>query len=60
MILDKTKPRAYTNMLLQMVETGAIEEKVVLRDLLSWMSEHDVRRFCDQNHYETLLGDDDE
>lgn len=57
-MIDKTKPRAYTNALWDMVEQGLIDKDYLIRDLIGWMSEHDVRRFCQQNSY--LVEDEDE
>lgn len=53
-MIDKTKPRAYTNYLLELLEKGAVSEDYMIRDLLGWMSEHDVRRFVQANDYENM------
>ena len=56
-MIDKTKPRAYTNHLLQLLEDGLIDKDYLINDLLAWMSEHDVRRFVQANDYEFMESD---
>ena len=53
-MIDKTKPRAYTNYLLDLLDKGAVSEDYLIRDLLGWMSESDVRRFVQANDYENM------
>jgi len=53
-VIDKTKPRAYTNYLLDLLEKGEVDPNYLIRDLLGWMSEHDVRRFVQANDYENM------
>ena len=53
-VIDKTKPRAYTNYLLELLDRGVVSEDYMIRDLLGWMSEHDVRRFVQANDYENM------
>ena len=53
-MIDKTKPRAYTNYLLDLLENGEVDPNYLIRDLLGWMSEHDVRRFVQANDYESM------
>jgi len=57
-MIDKTKPRAYTNALIDMLRNGEIDRDYLIMDLLGWMSEHDVRRFCQQNDYFTEQSDE--
>lgn len=53
-VIDKTKPRAYTNYLLELLDRGVVSEDYMIRDLLGWMSESDVRRFVQANDYENM------
>ena len=48
--------RGFTNALEELVEEGMISKEILLQELLSWMSEDDVERFCLRN---LLLRDDD-
>lgn len=43
--------REYTNRMLEMVEEGYFDKDMLIRDLLSWMSEHEVREFVDANRF---------
>ena len=56
-MIDKTKPRAYTNYLLDLLENGVVSKDYLINDLLGWMSEHDVRRFVQANDYEDMMSD---
>lgn len=56
-MIDKTKPRAYTNYLLYLLENGVVNKDYLINDLLGWMSEHDVRRFVQANDYESMMSD---
>ena len=37
--------REYTNKILEMLDEGMFDKNVLIRDLLSWMSENDVKAF---------------
>lgn len=39
--------REYTNKILEMLDEGMFDKDMLIRDLLSWMSEYDVRLFAD-------------
>lgn len=39
--------REYTNKILEMLDEGMFDKDMLIRDLLSWMSEKDVREFAD-------------
>lgn len=62
--------RAYTNGLLELIDVGYVNRETVLQELLCWMSEWEVERFCKATLYlrnednECLIGpavdDDDE
>ena len=52
--IDPRDSRAYTCALLELVDEGMIDRQQLIEDLLSWMSEDDVRRFCQK-----MLRDDD-
>lgn len=56
--VDKTNARAYTTLLLDMVEDGIVDKDLLIRNLLGWMSEHEVEEFARTEGY--ILDDDDE
>jgi hypothetical protein len=37
--------REYTNKILEMLDEGMFDKDMLIRDLLSWMSENDVKAF---------------
>ena len=47
--LDKRSARAYTCAVLEMVDDGVLDEKELIQSLLLWMSEHEVKQFCERN-----------
>lgn len=49
--------RKTTNMILEMVAEGSLNQEQLIRDLLMWMSETDVEEFAERNG---LLDDEDE
>lgn len=49
--------RACTRELLELVENGLFDNRVLIRDLLNWMSEQDVQEFMESNG---LLESEDE
>jgi hypothetical protein len=52
--IDPYDTRAYTCAVLELVDEGMLDKDMLIADLLSWMSEHDVQAFCELN-----LRDDD-
>jgi hypothetical protein len=50
--------RQYTNLLIEAVEDGVLSADAVLKNLLGWLSEDDVRKFAEDEYYE-LFEDDD-
>lgn len=55
--------RDATKKILDMVAEGAVDKDVLIRDLLGWMSEDDVREFIDRNDYVSIhdqVEDEDE
>ena len=40
--------RKYTNMILELVDEGVINRDMLIRDLLMWMSEDEVREFYER------------
>ena len=48
--------RKYTNKIIEMVDEGILDRDILIRDLLLWMSESEVKEFYD--HY-TSEDDDD-
>ena len=56
--VDKTNSRAYTTLLLDMVEDGIVDKDTLIRNLIGWMSESEVEEFSRTEGY--ILDDDDE
>jgi DNA-binding ferritin-like protein (Dps family) len=52
--IDPCDSRAFTCALLELVDEGMVDRQQLIEDLLSWMSEHDVEKFCQK-----MLRDDD-
>ena len=48
-VIDPRDARAYTCAILELVDEGVLERDQLIQDLLGWMSEADVRAFCDKN-----------
>lgn len=46
--------RAYTCAVLELVDEGMLDKDMLIQDLLGWMSEFEVKLFCEKN-----LRDDD-
>lgn len=42
---------------LQMVEEGMIDKDTLIQDLLNWLSNDDVVRFCNHNDHPMLYDD---
>ena len=47
--VDRSNSRGYTCAMLEMVEEGVVDKDNLIRDLLMWMDEHEVKMFCDSN-----------
>ena len=50
--------REYTNKLLDMVDDGILDNVILIRNLLGWMNEDEVKDFCIANEY--IDSEDDE
>lgn len=67
-VIDPHDTRAYTCAVLELVDEGMLDKDFLIGELLSWMSEHEVKQFCERNlrddeTNECLIGpelDDDE
>jgi len=57
--VDTRKSRAYTCAVLELVDQGALDQKDLINDLLSWMDEADVKQFCNR-HLSELFEEDEE
>lgn len=42
-------PRKYTCAVLELCDNGFLDQKTLIQDLLGWMSEDDVKQFCEKN-----------
>ena len=51
--------REYTNKIIDLVDQGVLDADYLMRQLLLWMSEDDVREFYKQ-YYEEEFDEDDE
>ncbi len=51
--------RKYTNKIIEFVDDGMLDRDILIRDLLNWMSESDVKEFYD-NHIRDDEEDDDD
>ena len=58
--LDKRSARAYTCALLELVDEGVLDKDALIQDLLGWMSEHEVQKFCERNLSELFEETEDE
>lgn len=56
--VNTRKSRAATNAVLDLVEQGALDKESLIRDLLNWMSEDEVREFCEKNLQDSIQLDD--
>lgn len=67
-VIDPYDTRAYTCAVLELVDEGMLDKDFLIQELLGWMSEHEVKQFCERNlrddeTNECLIGpelDDDE
>lgn len=53
------KTRECTIRLLELVDEGALDKDSLIQDLLGWMSEDDVREFCERNLSELFEDEED-
>ena len=56
MSFDRRVSRKYTSALLDAVAEGAIDKDSLINDLLGWMSESDVKEFCQANDLVEAIG----
>lgn len=59
MNFDIHKAREYTVRLMEAVDDGMVDKDQLIRDLVNWMSEQDVKDFVEANVPE-LISDEDE
>ncbi len=50
--------RKYTSLVLDFVDQGVLDQKTLIRDLLCWMDESEVKEFCEK--YELIEEEEDE
>ena len=53
-VIDPRKSRAYTNGLLELIDSGLVDKDEIFNQMLCFLSESDVKQFCQLN-----LRDDD-
>lgn len=63
--VSSSEPRGYTCALLELVEDGIVDKDWLIKNLLDWMSEYEVKDFCNHNlrddeTNEPLIGLDEE
>ena len=62
-VIDPRASRAYTNGLIELIDTGTVDKDQLIQDLLGWMSEDSVKGFCQQyfkdEDNECLIGPED-
>ena len=51
--------RAYTNAVLEAIEGGVVDTDTLVRDLLNFMSEHDVQEFS-EHYLSDVISEEDE
>jgi len=57
---DAFDSREYTNKLVDLIEMGAINTDFLVRELLGWMSEDDVKRFMRANDLTVAVEPDED
>lgn len=57
---DMFMSREYTMRLMEAVEDGMVDKDQLIRDLVNWMSEGDVKEFVEANVPELIPDEDDE
>lgn len=57
---DHRKSRPVTSKMLDLVEQGVFDKDNLIRDLLNWLSEAEVKQFARANDLLPNAGDDDE
>jgi hypothetical protein len=50
-VRSRNPTRKHTRYLLEQVEQGRFDNETLIRDLLNFMSESDVKEFCEQYDY---------
>lgn len=58
-MFDHRVSRKYTSALLDAVDEGMFDRDSLIRDLLGWMSEADVKEFVQRNDLMPWLEDED-
>ena len=53
-VINPYDSRAYTCAVLELIDEGVLDKDLLIQDLLGWMSEFEVKLFCEKN-----LRDDD-
>ena len=48
--VSKYDSRAFTCALMELVDEGMIDKDLLIQDLLGWLSESEVERFCRKNY----------
>lgn len=56
--VNTRQPRAATRAVLDLMDQGALDKDNLVRDLLNWMSESEVREFCENNLREVIKLDE--
>ena len=63
-IVNPADSRAYTCAVLEMLDNGELDKDQLIQDLLGWMSEDEVRQFCQRNlrddENECIIGTEDD
>lgn len=57
---DAFDSREYTNKLVNLIEMGAIDTDFLVRELLGWMGEGDVKRFMRANNLTYVIEPDED
>ncbi len=57
---DALASREYTNKLVDLIEMGAINTDFLVRELLGWMGEDDVKRFMRMNDLTFVVEPDED
>ena len=58
--MDMFQIRTYTNRLLEALDEGVIDKDELIRTMLAWMSEHDVKQMVLANDLQDILFYEDE
>lgn len=47
--VDPRNARSYTCAVIELVDEGMLDKSIMVKDLLMWMDESDVRSFCNRH-----------